>query len=245
MFTMRRRPRERARATEQAKCKAQRYQLVIDGHMSSSKPASSAVTADDRASSCFALSSVQCPDEETEPATALFPGSRTSINPRPSWCRDLIQVRGSVRKDCSRSCDEGRTIPVIAANGYCQSRVRDCVANFLVASELWIRCEMASHAQPSDVAPPESFIAFRASCRRHHRAIKALLCKCPKWLNRVDLTARRSLPVFLDKWTFSESVSISPRCHHRKSVDLSIISSSVLPRQNIVLTDSTDFRDGH
>jgi hypothetical protein len=36
IFEMRRRPRERARATEQAKCEAQRYQLVTDDYISSS-----------------------------------------------------------------------------------------------------------------------------------------------------------------------------------------------------------------
>ena len=48
IFEMRRRPCERARAAEQAKCKAQRYQLVADEHVSSSRPAQSATTADNR-----------------------------------------------------------------------------------------------------------------------------------------------------------------------------------------------------
>jgi hypothetical protein len=37
----------------------------------------------------------------------------------------------------------------------------------------------------------------------------ARLWPCPKWVNRVILTAGRSLPVFPDKQTFSVSVGMS------------------------------------
>jgi len=36
------------------------------------------------------------------------------------------------------------------------------------------------------------------------------------WVNRVTLTLRRSLPLYPDKQTFSESVGMSQRCQRRK-----------------------------
>jgi hypothetical protein len=36
--------------------------------------------------------------------------------------------------------------------------------------------------------------------------------RCRSWVNRVTLTARRSLPVFPDKQTFSGSVGMSQKC---------------------------------
>jgi hypothetical protein len=41
----------------------------------------------------------------------------------------------------------------------------------------------------------------------------------PFRVNRVVLTVGRSLPVFLDKQTFSESVGMSQRCQNRTSGD--------------------------
>jgi hypothetical protein len=43
---------------------------------------------------------------------------------------------------------------------------------------------------------------------------------------RATLTARRSLPVFPDKQTFSTSVGMSQRCQYRKSTTYSITSSA-------------------
>jgi hypothetical protein len=37
----------------------------------------------------------------------------------------------------------------------------------------------------------------------------------PRWVNRVILTARASLPVYPDKQTFSDSVGMSQRSHQR------------------------------
>jgi hypothetical protein len=38
------------------------------------------------------------------------------------------------------------------------------------------------------------------------------LVRCPSWVNRVVLTVRRSLPVYPDTQTFSESVGMSQTC---------------------------------
>jgi len=42
--------------------------------------------------------------------------------------------------------------------------------------------------------------------------------RLPVWVLRVTLTVRRSLPVFPDKQTFSESVGTSQRCQYRNSL---------------------------
>jgi hypothetical protein len=70
IFEMGRRPCERGRAPNQAKYKAQRYQLVTDIHVSSSRPASAAAADEQGHLSCLASRIVQCPEQETEPATA-------------------------------------------------------------------------------------------------------------------------------------------------------------------------------
>src|SRR5258705_5171510 len=59
-----------------------------------------------------------------------------------------------------------------------------------------------------------------------------LLFRSPFRVNRVVLTARRSLPVYPDERTSSDRPRMSGWCHHRKSVDFSITSSvhSSLPK---------------
>ena len=39
--------------------------------------------------------------------------------------------------------------------------------------------------------------------------------RCLRWVNRVTLTARRSLPIFPRKWTSSGPVGMSQTCHNR------------------------------
>jgi hypothetical protein len=58
------------------------------------------------------------------------------------------------------------------------------------------------------------------------------------------LAVSRPLPVYPDQQTFVEFVGMSLRCHHRKSVDLSIASSALSNQQSIpasaVLVYDTD-----
>ena len=55
--------------------------------------------------------------------------------------------------------------------------------------------------------------------------------QCLSWVNRVAFTVRRSLPVYPEKQTFSESVGMSQRCQRRTSA----LASARKPLQPLLL----------
>src|SRR2546430_2465188 len=58
--------------------------------------------------------------------------------------------------------------------------------------------------------------------------------RCPRWVNRVVLTDGRSLPVFLDKQTFSESVGMSQKCQQETRAPQQSVIRSTRRRQQEV-----------
>src|SRR6476620_1503432 len=89
---MRRRPCERGRATEQAKCKAQRYQPVTDVHASSS-------------SGSFILLRLSLPNQQQ----LYSQGSKTSLYRRQSWCCELNLAGSSFGHALPACVLEGRS----------------------------------------------------------------------------------------------------------------------------------------